>query len=217
MFDSLHAAIALGPLATYLLVLGVVNLGRRPHVTSGARDAAALTMAIAGLVVAGPMELFLVEEAAVSYGAWVWAMMLVAYALFALLLILLMRPRLVIYNVTVDQLRPILEQVARQLDPQTEWAGESLAMPRLEVQMHIDASPVTKNVQLVATGPQQSIHGWRQFEQELAAALQTSRTTPNPYGLSLLSFGVLMAATITFLLARDPSGAVHALNEMLRR
>ena len=45
----------------------------------------------------------------------------------------------------------------------------------------------------------------------------TSRTTPNPYGLSLLSFGVLMAAAITFLLARDPSGAVHALNEMLRR
>jgi hypothetical protein len=59
--DPLHVAIALGPLATYLLVLGVLNLSSRPLLTTGGRDAAALAMAIAGLMVVGPMELFLVE------------------------------------------------------------------------------------------------------------------------------------------------------------
>ena len=57
--DALHLSIALGPLAVYLLLLGFVNLSTRPFVTTGARDVGALGLAIAGLIVAGPMELFL--------------------------------------------------------------------------------------------------------------------------------------------------------------
>ena len=59
--DPLHLSIALGPLATYLMVLGVVNLSIRPFVTTGSRDTAALGLAISGLAIAGPMELFLPE------------------------------------------------------------------------------------------------------------------------------------------------------------
>src|SRR5437763_15545678 len=76
--DPLHLGIALGPLATYFLVLGGINLSRRPVLASGGRDAAALALALIGLVVTGPMELFLVEEAAVLYGGWVWAIMVAA-------------------------------------------------------------------------------------------------------------------------------------------
>jgi hypothetical protein len=215
--DPLHLAIALGPLATYLLVLGVINLSSRPVLTSGARDGAALAIAISGLVVAGPMELFLVEEAAVLYGGWVWGIMLAAYGLTALLTILVMRPRLVIYNATLEQLRPLLADVTTRLDSEARWAGESITMPQLDVHLHLEAVPITKNVQLVSSGPQQSIHGWRQLERELRVALRRSRSTPNPYGLSLVSFGVLMAAAISYSLARDPGRVVQALNEMLRR
>src|SRR5438477_13127575 len=116
LMDPLHLCIALGPLATYLLVLGVINLSRRPLLTTGARDAAALALALVGLVVAGPMELFLVEEAAVLYGGWIWAIMLVAYFLFVALVTLLLRPRLVIYNTTLEQVRPIVADVASRLD-----------------------------------------------------------------------------------------------------
>ena len=215
--DPLHVAIALGPLATYLLVLGAINLSSRPLLTTGSRDAAALAIALAGLVVVGPMELFLVEEAAVLYGGWVWAIMLAAYSLTVLLVILLLRPRLVVYNITLDQLRPLLADVVARLDGEARWAGESVVMPQLGVQLHLDASPLVKNVQLVSSGQQQSLVGWRQVEKGLAAALSRTRTSPNPYGLSLLSFALLIAVAITVVLYRDPSGVMQALNEMLRR
>jgi hypothetical protein len=215
--DPLHLAIALVPLATYLLVLGVINLSSRPVVTSGARDATALAIAIAGLVIVGPMELFLIERAAVFWGGWVWPIMLAAYALAALLFILMMRPRLVIYNITVEQLRPLLADIAARLDGEARWAGEALAMPQLGVQLHVEALAVMKNVQLVASGMNQNLDGWRKLESSLAKALRKTRTTPNPYGFSLVSFGVLLAGLVTYNLASDPSGVMQALNEMLRR
>ena len=39
--DPLHAAIALFPVAMYLLIIGAINLSPRPFVTTGARDAMA--------------------------------------------------------------------------------------------------------------------------------------------------------------------------------
>jgi hypothetical protein len=217
LIDPLHVAIGLGPLATYLLVLGVVNLSSRPLLTTGGRDAAALAIAVAGLVVIGPMELFLVEEAAVLYGGWVWAIMLAAYALLVVLIILLLRPRLVIYNITLEQLRPLLADAVARLDSDARWAGESLVMPQLGVQLHLEAVPMLKNVQLTSSGSQQSLPGWRLLEKELSTALRRAHTSPNPYGLSLITFGALIAAAITYVVARDPGGVMQALNEMLRR
>jgi hypothetical protein len=215
--DPLHTCIALGPVATYLLVLGSINLSSRPLLTTGARDAAALAIATAGLVVAGPLELFLSERAAVFWGGWVWLIMLAAYALAALLFILMLRPRLVIYNITVEQLRPVMADVVAQLDGEARWAGESLVMPQLGVQLHVDALPVMKNVQLVASGMNQNLDGWRQLETALAKALRKTRSTPNPYGVSLVSFGLLLAGLVTYSLARDPGAVMQALNDMLRR
>ena len=56
--DSLHFCIAVIPLAVYLLMMGLLNLRRRPFVTTGARDAATLGIGVVGFVIAGPMELF---------------------------------------------------------------------------------------------------------------------------------------------------------------
>ncbi len=215
--DPLHVAIALGPVATYLVVLGIVNLSSRPLVTTGARDALALAIALAGFVVVGPMELFLVEEAAALYGAWVWGIMLVAYALVVLLVVLLLRPRILIYNIALEQLRPLLADVVARLDPETRWAGDSLVMPRLGVQLHLEIAPLLNHVQFVSSGSAQSLAGWRQLEAELATSLRRIRTTAHPLGVSLLGLGVLAAGTIAFLLVSDPGGAMQALNEMLRR
>ena len=44
--DPLHVIIALGPLAAYFVLLGLLNLSRRPLVTTGARDVAALEVAL---------------------------------------------------------------------------------------------------------------------------------------------------------------------------
>ena len=109
--DPLHLCIALGPLAIYFLLLGSLNLSRRPFVTSGTRDAAALGIGIGGFVIAGPIELFLPEAATVRMGVWGWPTCIAFYVLCLSLAVLLMRPRIVIYNVTFEQLRPSLADI----------------------------------------------------------------------------------------------------------
>jgi hypothetical protein len=215
--DPLHACVALGPLATYLLVVGLINLSRRPLLTTGGRDVAALGLALAGLVAAGPLELFMPEEAAVQFGGWVWAILLAAYGLGVILLILTMRPRLILYNMNVEQLRPILAAVVARLDPEARWAGESLVMPQLGVQLHVEAWPILHNVQLVSAGPEQNLFGWRRLESELAASLRKTRHAGNLFGVVAASLGICMAAILTWSLASDPAGVTQALNDMLRR
>lgn len=215
--DPLHAAISLGPVAAYLLVLGAVNLGTRPLVTSGGRDAATLAVGLSGLVVAGPMELFLIEDAAVRYGPGVWALMVAAYWLLVALAILLMRPRLVIYNASLEQLRPVLANVVAQLDSEARWAGDSISMPLLGVQLGLESNPVLHNVQLVSIGSQQSMPGWQRLEVALTAGLKKSRSGRNVFGVVTMGLSLLLAGIVTLALAADPSATVQALNEMLRR
>ncbi len=215
--DPLHSAIALIPVAMYLLVLGAINVSPRPFLTTGARDAVALGIAISGCVAAGPMELFLPEAAAVAYGGWVWAMMLGCYSLLVLFVALMLRPRLVIYNITLEQLLPVLEETIARLDPQVRTSDGTIVSQELGVHLTVESQPMVKNVQLVSAGLQQSHNGWRRLELALAPAVQSIRSGPNPYGASLLTFGILMAGLISLLLARDPSGVQQALNDMLRR
>ncbi len=215
--DPLRLAIALGPLAVYLLVLGVVNLSSRPLVTTGARDTATLGIAVGGLAIVGPMELFFPENAAVHLGGWVWVVLLAFYALCVTLLILLMRPRLVIYNVTCDQLRPILAEVVTDLDRQARWVGDSLILPGLQVQLYLEPFGAMKTIQLVSAGPRQSHGGWRRLERALAPALQQLRGTPNPYGLSLILFGLAMMVLVAVAVLDNPQAVALQWQEMLRR
>jgi hypothetical protein len=215
--DALHLSIALGPLAVYLMVLGVVNLSLRPFVTTGSRDMAALGLGISGLMIAGPMELFLPETAAVLFGPWVWLLLVGGYGLALTFLILLLRPRLVIYNVTVEQLRAVLSEVVTDLDREARWVGDSLILPRLHVQLHVEPFSALKSIQLVSSGPRQSDAGWRRLENALVPALRKSVGAPNPYALSFLVFGALMVGIVTLNLVGNSQEVVMQWNEMLRR
>jgi hypothetical protein len=215
--DPLHLSIALGPLAVYVVLLGLINLSSRPLVTTGGRDTASLAVAISGFVVAGPMELFLPERAAHHFGGYVWLLLLGLYALVVILLVLVLRPRLVIYNITGERLRPILADVVKELDDDARWVGESLALPRLGIQLHVEPFVTMRIVQLVSSGPRQSYAGWRRLEALLAKKLREASSPPNPYGFSLLAFGLLMVALMTYSVVRDTQAVAQALGEMLRQ
>ncbi len=215
--DALHLSIALGPLAVYLLLLGFINLSTRPFVTTGARDVGALGLAIAGLIVAGPMELFLPEAATHRFGGYVWLLLLAFYGLCLTLLVLLLRPRLVIYNVNPDQLRAVLAEVVTELDADARWAGDSLVLPKMGVQLHVELSRVTRNVQLVAAGQRQSFPGWKRLEIALAKVLHQTAASPNPFGFGMLAGGILLICLLTYRMVSDPATVVQGLDEMLRR
>jgi hypothetical protein len=201
----------------YLFVLGAVNLSRRPLVTSGARDTMALALAISGFVAAGPMELFLPEAVAVYWGGWVWGLMLACYGLMVALLVLTMRPRIIVYNCTRENLRPVLTEVVTRLDPAALWAGDTVHLFQLGVEFHLDHQPLLKTVQLAAAGADQDFGNWRRLEAELGAALRTTPVDPNPLASVFLSVGLVIVTFLTYWMARDPAAVQHALNEMLRR
>jgi hypothetical protein len=215
--DPLHIAIALFPLAMYLLALGAINLSPRPLLTTGVRDTLALGIAISGCAIVGPMELFLPESAATLYGGWVWAMMLSCYALFVLFIALMLRPRLVIYNIPLEQLLPVLEETIARLDKQVRTTGSTMVSQELGVQFSVESQAMVNNVQLVAAGPMQSLAGWRKLELELAQSLKSVRTVPSPFAAILPMLGLIMAILITLLLYQNPSGVQQSLADMLRQ
>ena len=215
--DPLHFAIAVGPLHLYLLLLALINLLRRPVVVTGTRDTAALGVAVSGLVIVGPMELFVPQAAFSAMGAFVWVLLLGLYVLCLTLIVLLMRPRLVIYNATSDQIRPLLAGVMAELDKEARWAGDSLVLPQLGVQLHLDVQPLLRTVQLVASGPRQSYTGWRRLEGALRSAVRTARGAPNPAGFAFLLLGLFLAGTALFWTIHSREAVAQALFEMLRQ
>jgi hypothetical protein len=214
--DPLHLAISLGPLAVYLLLLGIINLRSHPVLVNGARDSAALGVAIGGLIVAGPVELFFPETVAFHMGAYVWLLLLALYGLSLTLFVLLMRPRLVIYNLTRDQLRPLLAQLVGELDRDARWAGDSLVIPKLGVQLYVEASPAMRIVQLAAVGPHQNYAGWRRLEESLAVVLRQMHGKRNSLGYTLVALFALLVTVLTLSLAYDPSSVSQSLRQMLR-
>lgn len=215
--DPLHFCISVAPLAVYALMLAILNMTGRPFVTTGARDVAALGIGVCGLVVAGPMELFFPEGAAARFGPYVWLLLIVFYGLCVSLTVLLMRPRLVIYNITSEQLRPLLTDVAIQADSNSRWTGDALIIPRLGVHVQIEAVDWLRNVQLVAAGNKQNFDGWATIEAELKKAVTQVKVGPNALGLAMLALSGLLAVSSAAWMLLDPPAVAQALDDMLRK
>jgi hypothetical protein len=212
--DPFRLAVALVPVAAYVLLLGLLNLRRRPFLTSGGCDVAALGAALSGLMFVGPMELFRPEAATRSFGNYIWLFLLLFYWLWLVLFVLLSRPRLVIYNISAEELHPVLAEAASRLDPAGRWAGNNLSLPGLGVQLHLDSLDSMRNVSLVASGGRQNLDGWRRLSRELGKSLSAMRVKSNPRAAGLLGVSLaLIAICVTHLLVH-PAELVQAMNDV---
>jgi hypothetical protein len=212
--DPFRLAIALVPVAAYALVLALVNARRRPFLTSGGSDLAALGVAISGLMFVGPLELFRPEAATREFGNYIWLFLLSLYWLGLVLVLLLARPRLVIYNTSSEELRPVLAETAGRIDPESRWAGNHLTLPTLDVHLHLDSLDIMRNVSLVSSGSQQNIDGWRRLARELRQSLAAVRTRRSPRVIALLAVSLaLLAVSVTQMLNR-PEETLQAMNEV---
>ncbi len=221
--NVLHLVIAMGPLALYGIALGVIHSSRRPHLTNGTREIYAIALAVSGMVLIGPATMFMPEAVAERLGAgsWnmvaVWCFLMVAYLMLVTLIILLVRPRLVAYNITHVRLRETLEQLLVRYDVEHQWAGDCLAIPSLGVQLQIEPSRAMRPISLIATSGPQSDQGWRRLERALAAELQQIDVTPATGGAIFLGAGLLMLAVLVVSLAmEEPGKIIAALTDLLR-
>jgi len=81
-----------------------------------------LGLAVFGLLSVGPIELLLRVLPSEASGYY-WLLLLLIYGLILTLGVLLSAPRLVVYNVSLDQLRTVLSEVVPYPDREGRWAG----------------------------------------------------------------------------------------------
>lgn len=197
MMTSLHspaAWIALLPLGCYLLGLAWAHLRRQPLAVSGVFDGVMLAAAVSGLAVVGPLALLV----PVTGGSpWSWPVLAFLFALCVAVCVLVSRPRLVVYNITVEQFRPLVAEVVSTLDPKARWAGESAALPDRGFQLHIEGNGGLRTVSVVNVGERSSPEGWGEFTRRLRRAVRGLRVRRSPWGMlfGCLGCGLLVAAT----------------------
>ena len=197
MTTSLHspaAWIALLPLGCYLIGLAWAHLRRQPLAVSGVFDGVMLAAAVSGLAVVGPLALLV----PVTGGSpWSWPVLAFLFALCVAVCVLVSRPRLVVYNITVEQFRPLVAEVVSTLDPKARWAGESAALPDRGFQLHIEGNGGLRTVSVVNVGERSSPEGWGEFTRRLRRAVRGLRVRRSPWGMlfGCLGCGLLVAAT----------------------
>lgn len=214
--NPLHFCIAISPLAVYWLLLGVLCLRRRPFVTTNARDVAIIGMAVSGLVVIGPMELFFPEAAVARFGPFVWVMLLFFYALCLSMVSLMVKPGLIIYNVHPDQLRPVLAEVLQKLD-RPQWMGDNVRLPNGKIQFHLDWHPLLRNVTLSSCGREQNLDTWRRLESALTQALKKEKVSTHLLGPVFVSLSLAATVFCVSWMYLDPEGVVLAFKDMMRQ
>ncbi|MDA7950678.1 MAG: hypothetical protein MPJ24_04235 [Pirellulaceae bacterium] len=211
---SLYWLFCVGPLALYLLFLGWANTRRKPFVLSGAIDTGLLGLALCGFVVIGPMRMFLPDLAAAQYGFYTWLMILSLYGLCLTSILLMSRPRIVIYNTSSEQVQQTLRELSQTLDPETRWAGTNLSMPTLGISLHLENSPTTANIQLVSSGETQDYSNWMNLEAELRRALEGSHSSKRFGLLQLLAGAFLLVACCYQLITIEEAEFVSAAKEL---
>jgi hypothetical protein len=186
---------AILPAAAYLLALAGLHVRRRPSAVTGSIDLLLLAAATAGLAVAGPLALL---QPVAGGTAWAAGVLLLGAALLFAALLLAARPRLVVYNITPEQLRPLVAEVVTTLDPTARWAGETVALPGRGIQVHLDGRGGMRSVSLVALGGRTSAEGWAEFSRRLRQAIRGLRVRTSPWAVVFggCGCGLLAAAAV---------------------
>ncbi len=216
--DSLHFCIAVTPVGVYFLFLAWINWGRRSRVYCGVRDLGMLALGGAGLAIVGPLELFLPESTAFRLGPYAWLLMIGLYGMGALLVVLSVRPRLVVYNTTIDELTPHLSKIVQEMDPQSRWVGHGIVLPTRGIQMHMEESSSMRNVQLIATGGEQDHSSWSALRSRLCTALgkKDAAVVRNPNAAVFLLMGLMLLAVVIKSVMLEHELMASSLHEMLR-
>ncbi|NDC53460.1 MAG: hypothetical protein EBZ74_04005 [Planctomycetia bacterium] len=199
LLDRLPLWAALVPLAAYLAFLAGLHLRRRPCVLSGTWDGILLAGALAGLAVAGPLA---VVRPALGSTSWGWLIAGLACGLAVAICTLATRPRLVVYNISVEQLRPFVAEVVGALDPAARWAGTSVVLPTRRLQLHLDGAGGMRCVSVVSVGERAAHEGWTEFSRRLCRAVGRIRVRRSPWAAAFAGAGAAVLAAAVWAAVR---------------
>lgn len=187
---------ALLPVGLYLLGIAALHVRRRPSVVAGAWDLGCLGASVAVLAIAGPLDMLLPVTAT---GPWRLVLPAVGFAVVLAGGLLASRPRLVVYNITLDQVRPLVAEIATSLDPSSRWAGETVALPGRGMQVHLDCRGGMRTVSLVGMGSRTDPESWTEFGRRLRQAVGGLRVRRSPWAWLFAGLAAAVVALVVWL------------------
>ena len=189
-------------------------------VVSGRRDAAALVLAVSGLVFVGPLALLFPERPGRAdrtrrNEAPLADLHRHVPALGLVLLLLTLRPRLVIYNISADQLPPILAEIAQRLDADARWAGDSLFYRGWACRSTWTACAGCETSRWSLPGQAGPPRLGRGYRPSLTAALRSVEAPRGLGGLLLLSAGNVLVLWLAWEIMQDPQAIARTVLDLL--
>lgn len=211
--------VAFLPLAAYLTLFGAIRMFGRPMVTTGARDFVAVAVAVSGLLLVGPIDLFFPESTAAMIGYRVWFVLAFLYSLIVLLIVISSRPRLIVYGIRADQLLPMLTQAAATLDTAATLDREAgtITLPTLGLHLRVDDHRGTDIAEVFAFETSIQPMFWRHLRFALTSELANApRTTPRGGSIALLA-GIVILMSIFYVTFTSHTAVVQGLQTWLSR
>ncbi len=210
-------AVAIIPVAIYLILIGVTRLRPRPLVTTGWRDTLTLGIASAGLVAVGPMQLFTPPQALELWRSWVWIMLIGLYVLGLTLVLLSGKPRLIAYGLDAGQFHDLLTQAALKVDGEARWSANVLSLPLSGIQLAMEATGSPRVHQVSHVGSLHNLDDWMTLEREFVRLGGQANCPRSWAGWPLLCLGSALLLWSIIPLIQHPAEALAQLQNFLAR
>jgi hypothetical protein len=214
MLNHLIICINLLPIGTYLCVLGLFHAVGRPLITTGVRDYLALAIALAGLVITGPINYILHYRMLPDFLVHSHWIGLGLYLLLVAALLPRSHEKLIIYNSSESAVAAAIRTMLGRLNATVQELPGGWIVPERGVSVELDSFPALSNVTL-------RFHGMRDRElfctihDGLVDALAATRTGWSAIGLCMAAAGGIVLAFPVWILSQDPQNIVAMFREVL--
>jgi hypothetical protein len=211
--------LALLPLVGYLAIISYVRVSGRGLVTTGARDIAAIAIAISGFFAIGPAELFFPQTAAIVFGPAVWIALILFYALIVTLIALTSIPKVVVFGRASDEIYEPVLRAAKKLDAAAIGdAGRlQIRLPTLNVDLRIDGQRGLDHAKVVSFQPIASSKFWSRLLGELRTEIGRETVAVPRRGFLMLAITLVLFSVVLWQGFAHQAAVVEGFREWLWR
>ncbi|MDO5309493.1 MAG: hypothetical protein Q4G03_08380 [Planctomycetia bacterium] len=197
-----YFVVATFPFALYFLMLAYLHFQRTPFLVDGRRDFLALALACSGFFFIGPGQLLAPWGACAVWRAKIWILVAALVVCVTALIASNLRPRLIVYNATLETLRKTLTTVALELDDDARWSGAAMNLPSLNIQFYAEDSRFGRVTTLSCFGVSRSNLEWRRVAHALRIALKKDASSRRGAWLIFAFLGATLLCVDYYVFAR---------------
>ena len=176
-------------------------------------------MAVSGLLIIGPVELFFPRAAATVFGGYVWLALALFYGLCVTLIALTSRPRLVVYGRTPDEIFGPLLDAAKTIDAGATGNADTLQiqLPSVAVRIRADGQRLVDYAEIVAFEPNVAPEIWSRLLVELRGGIARQHSVRPRRGFAMLIAALALSGIAIWQSFGNQALVVQGFKEWLWR